>query len=362
MNIFIDLAVNRELPLIKNILRLNAPENIEFLDIKNSDSKIINSATSLIVKNNPETTLKKCPGTPNYLCCDYSVLLFAENCPFNCHYCILNAYFESKINVLFADVEKMVRECEKFLDSNRYLRLGTGEFADSLAMEPYTGFSKLFLTSLYGGKNKSKSKSIDSDRISVEFKTKSCNIDSIINSGYKKNIVLSWSLNAHTIWKVCETGTPSVNERLDAAVKAVEAGYKVAFHFDPVVIFDNWRVEYGEVINLIFNKISDISRIAFVSVGVFRFIPALKHHIQKNFSENSFLLKHEFVTAMDSKMRYPYENRKEVLQFFADSFKNSSVFLYYCMESERAWQETLGFSPKDDNELGDMLWQAITKN
>jgi spore photoproduct lyase len=49
--------------------------------------------TSLRLISFPGEFLKPCPGTKGYICCGYQILNIGTNCPFDCSYCILQAYF-----------------------------------------------------------------------------------------------------------------------------------------------------------------------------------------------------------------------------------------------------------------------------
>ena len=57
--------------------------------------------------------LKPCPGTKEYICCGYKILNVGTNCPMNCSYCILQAYFNKPSLRLFVNLEEhLERICE----------------------------------------------------------------------------------------------------------------------------------------------------------------------------------------------------------------------------------------------------------
>ena len=86
--------------------------------------------------------LKPCPGTDeSYLCCNYWVLNQSSNCPIDCSYCILQYYLTNPVLTQYTNLEDMKEDIRKKTDSEpgRFLRIGTGELADSLAMDHLSG-------------------------------------------------------------------------------------------------------------------------------------------------------------------------------------------------------------------------------
>ena len=53
-----------------------------------------------------------------------------------------------------------------------------------------------------------------------------------------------------------EHNTATLKERLEAMKRVQEAGYKIGIHFDPIIITDNWKEEYRELINYISRIVS----------------------------------------------------------------------------------------------------------
>ena len=80
--------------------------------------------------------LKPCPGTSNHICCGYHVVNTITNCPMDCSYCVLQGYLNNPFLTLYSNWEDLLEEIEAFLSSHpqSFLRLGTGELSDSLAL------------------------------------------------------------------------------------------------------------------------------------------------------------------------------------------------------------------------------------
>ena len=64
----------------------------EALPVQRSDDFDLDKGT-LRLLSFPGQLLKPCPGTREYLCCGYQILNIGTNCPLDCSYCILQAYF-----------------------------------------------------------------------------------------------------------------------------------------------------------------------------------------------------------------------------------------------------------------------------
>src|SRR5262249_10311219 len=87
---------------------------------------------------------KKCPGSDGQVCCNYFVINFASNCPMDCSYCYLQDYLaENAALKVFSNVDDLVKEADAMLSKHRGFpfRVGTGEITDSLALDPYIGFT-----------------------------------------------------------------------------------------------------------------------------------------------------------------------------------------------------------------------------
>jgi hypothetical protein len=87
--------------------------------------------------------------------------------------------------------------------------------------------------------------------------------------------VISWSLNPPKMIREEERRTASLNERTEAAGKCQEKGYLLGFHFDPIIDHEGWERGYEETISFLFRRI-DPGRVAWISLGGFRYPPQLK--------------------------------------------------------------------------------------
>jgi len=294
----------------------------------------------------PGEFLKPCPGTKSYICCGYQILNVGTNCPLDCSYCILQAYFNQPSLRVFVNLEQKLEEIGVLLDQSRdrIFRLGTGEFTDSLALDPYAEWSRFLPVFIRERRN-----------AVLEFKTKTERTQGLLSSQVRDRIVVSWSLNSPFIAATEEHGAPSVRKRLEAARACQEQGFVVGFHFDPIIEHPDWQGRYLETIEMM-DRMIDPARVIWVSLGCFRFMPQLKPVIRKR-HPGSRVLDGEFVPGLDGKMRYFKPIRIELYRFMKQNLDQWSrdLGLYLCMESDEVWRKALGWSPGDSGGLGRYL-------
>lgn len=294
--------------------------------------------------------LRRCPGTRHYLCCGYRILHIGVQCSLQCTYCILQAYFNQPNLRLFGNIEEMLHLLAAELASHPHElhRFGTGEFTDSLLLDPYSQLSNLLVPFFAGRSN-----------AVLELKTKTDFIESLLDLSHGGNTLVAWSLNAPAVRRSEESRAASIGERLRAARRCAEAGYRLAFHFDPLIEHPGWREGYGEVLDRLFDTV-DPRHIVWISLGALRFMPELKAVIQ-NRHPGSRIVYGEFIRGLDGKIRYFRDVRVELFRFVYERIRaaDPSLCVYLCMESEDVWREALGFSPREREGLPAMLDAAV---
>ena len=291
---------------------------------------------TVFIINEERDFFKRCPCTVRAVPCGYTVFNLSFGCIYECTYCYLQEYTNTPGLIFPANVDHFLDRFLSFRDlpatrswqRGTRLRLGTGEFSDSLMLDDLTGYS-IPLVEFFRGR----------DDVIFEFKTKSVNIGNLLKMEGDENIVVGWSLNPQKIIDSNEFYATSLAERIEAARRIVEAGYRVAFHFDPVFYYDGWEDDYREVIEKISGVIDSV-KIAWISLGTLRFNPALKKIIEARFPGND-ILNAEMVLGFDDKLRYPDRLRYLIYRFLIDALTEYSRTLpiYLCMEERSMWEE-----------------------
>ena len=148
--------------------------------------------------------IERCPGTKNALCCNYFVANLALNCHFDCTYCYLQSYLNTQRITVNTNLHDFLAEVEDLAAANKghNIRIGTGELADSLALDEMTGFSKEIVPVFSRYTN-----------VLLELKTKGDYVDNLLSVDPNGRTVIAWSLNPQNIIDSEEYKTASLHWR-----------------------------------------------------------------------------------------------------------------------------------------------------
>ena len=296
-------------------------------------------------------SIKACPGFSNELvCCNYFTLDLIENCPFECTYCILQAFLNKPVITIHANLEEILEQVGRLTSSQpgTLFRVGTGEHSDSLALDHILGVKAHVIRYFAKLPN-----------ALLELKTKSKHVDHLLDLPHGGKTVISWSVNPEIIVEQEEHKTARLTERLEAARKVSEAGYKVAFHFDPMINYPEWEKGYQNLVDQIFGSVPP-DRIAWISLGALRYISSLKSVVDERFP-NSRIFLGEFVPGKDGKMRYLSKIRQRMFRKVQQRIKKLAprIPTYLCMENSTIWEKTMAYQPQDAKVLEDKLVTSL---
>lgn len=293
---------------------------------------------AIYLKEYKGSFLRFCPGTRHYRCCGYRIIHIGENCPLSCSYCILQAYFQDRLLKVWANQDDLFTELGKTFGTNANMRfrVGTGEFTDSLCLEPLTGYSADLIHFLGGFPN-----------VVLELKSKFIDLSWMDSVPRPDRVLPAWSMNAPQVTAEEEKGASSLEDRLQAARTCAENGFRVCLHFDPIIRFDGWREGYAETIDMIFDYLRP-ENIAYMSLGSFRHMPGLEKVIRLRHPHSRYI-HNEYVVGIDGKMRLLRPLRLEQFHFLVKRLRGHGLNrqLYFCMESDEVWREVMGRVPAE---------------
>jgi spore photoproduct lyase len=286
--------------------------------------------------------VKPCPATSEpYLCCRYTVLNAQSQCPMDCAYCVLQAYLNSPCQTVFVNMDDILEQAGHLLDESpgRLFRIGTGELADSLALDELTSTARECIEFFAARPN-----------ALFELKTKTVRVDGALDAKSRR-AVLSWSVNPPSVVAAEEHGAAPLERRLEAAARCAEAGFLIGFHFDPILDVPDCEREYADLADRLFDAV-DPSRVAWISLGSLRYPPALGDVIRMRFPKSRIGFG-EMIRGLDGKMRYPRPLRTALYRSVVERIRRRSddVFVYFCMESRPVWEKVMGFAPRDNADL-----------
>ena len=282
---------------------------------------------------NKHAFLKICPCTKEAKRCGYWILNVGFGCPVDCSYCYLQMYSNAPGMVLPANIEDYYGYIKEFDGKvNKKTRIGTGEFTDSLAFDKYTKYSSYLIPFFKDMKN-----------LVLELKTKVAGVDTVIRSQPNDNVVISWSINTRRVAEKYEQGAASIDERIDAALNLAERGFRIGFHFDPIVYYNTWEEDYESVARELFSYKPIREKTAWISLGTLRYTPGLKQMAEMRFEDNLIFYEGEFFEDTGGKLRYPRDLRIKMYNKMIGWVRRTGMrsWIYLCMEPETLWKETI---------------------
>lgn len=280
-------------------------------------------------------------------CCNLLTLDAVESCGFDCSYCSIQSFYNQNTITFdsgFADKLKNMQ-----LEPNKTYHIGTGQSSDSLMWGNREGVLDALFDFARSNPN-----------IILEFKTKSDNIKYFLENDVPKNILCTWSLNTQTIIDNEEHLTASLEKRIGAARKVADKGVKVGFHFHPIVEYENYLEEYGEVYAKLITEFSP-KEVALVSFGTLTFIkPVIKKLREREFRSKITQMPFEDASGKSS---YPHATKVEMFSHAYISFKpwHKDVFFYLCMEEHSMWNDSFGYQYATNNDFERAMLFAYTQ-
>ena len=308
-----------EVPSLRQWLREGAKHRFSPADYNRRRETILVGAAS-------PRPFQPCPCSPSTHGCGYHIYDLAAGCSYDCSYCFLQEYANTPGLFFPAWARPAAGLLERYR-GNRRLRIGTGEFADSLALDSLTGYSRE-LVEFFRGR----------EGVVFEFKTKSDEVGGLLDLDPGDNIVIGFSLSPPGAAAVFDHGAPPPPRRLAAAEDCRDAGYRVAFHLDPVVFLPGWEEGYRQLIRELRDRFLP-EQVAWLSLGTVRFRPRMLQVLERRFPGDP-ILDQELFPGYDGKLRYLPGVRvatyRRLLDFFGP--ERSRWPLYLCMEDADTWR------------------------
>jgi len=334
---------------------VNSMEEITpFVDASSKKSEIQSGKKILYLNNYKGEVVKFCPAKSpgDYLCCNLHTVNLMSNCVYNCAYCILQACLTNPVMQVHCNLDEIFRELEE-LDSKvgSSMRICTGEIADSLALDPVLNQAAFLIDFFKDRKN-----------LILELKTKSDCVDHLLELEHKNRTLISFSLNPAQVVQKLEFHTASLEQRLVAARKVLDAGYQVAFNLDPVIYYPGWKRDYDLFLKDLCARFQP-GEIAFLHIGLLRHTPGLDGIVRQRFP-GSDLFDQEFVQGPDKKYRYSRPVRDEMYGFLYERLKDwdHDIPAYSCVEKSSHWRKFSSLQPSNVMEVQDHVLRRVREN
>ncbi|NMA02518.1 MAG: spore photoproduct lyase [Clostridia bacterium] len=163
-----------------------------------------------------------------------------SGCIGQCEYCYLNTnlgerpYMRINVNIddILAQAENYIKE--RLPEETIFEGSAT---SDPVPIEPYSHALKktieYFAQSQHGR---------------FRFVTKYTDIDTLLDIEHKGNSEIRFTLNTNRVIKDYENRTPSMEKRIEASKKIIQAGYPMGFLIAPVFLYDGWKKDYQHLL------------------------------------------------------------------------------------------------------------------
>ncbi|MFI5353949.1 MAG: radical SAM protein, partial [Candidatus Binatales bacterium] len=299
----------------------------------------------MVVMRRRSPFMMACPAASSeFACCGYLVLALASNCPMDCSYCFLQEYVADNPSFqVYANYAEAFEELERMTHKapGRNFRVGTGELADSLAFDRLTGISRDLVE--YFAR---------SDALLLELKTKTDEIDNLLAVDPKGHTLVSWTLSPEAVFASSEHRTAPPTERIRSAKRVADAGYRVAFHLDPIIAYPDAERDYLQLLDALFDNLAP-ERISFISLGGLRMPPALRAAARRRFPGDP-MLAGEDVLSPDGRYRTFAPLRLRIYRALSERIRTAAPRLphYLCMERPKVSAAVLGAPAPNPAALG----------
>lgn len=175
----------------------------------------------------------------NYKTSDYLVPYTSSGCTAMCMYCYLVCNYNKCAYLrLFVNREQMLEKIIKTAQkSEKQLTFEIGSNSDLVLENTITGNLVWTIENF-----------TNTEKGFLTFPTKFDMVDEILPLQHNGKIIIRMSVNPEEIINKVEFGTSRLKGRIEALNKLAEAGYKIGILIAPVILVENWKELYTELI------------------------------------------------------------------------------------------------------------------
>ena len=267
-----------------NIEQMRKKENSEFLNMKRN----------LIIG-----TRKTHKFVPNHKTSDFLVPYTSSGCTAACMYCYLVCNYNKCAYLrLFVNREEMLEKIINVVNkSDKDLTFEIGSNSDLILENTITSNLPWTIEEFKS-----------SPKGHLTFPTKFEMVDDILGIDHKGKITIRMSVNPENIINQFEFGTSRLQGRINAINKLKDAGYNVGIIIAPVILVDNWKKLYLDLIKKLASQLSTkVKKDAFFEV-IFMTYSFVHTKINEAVFSNANLLYNKDIMTGRGKGKYMYKN------------------------------------------------------
>lgn len=248
---------------------------------------------------------------PNDKSADFIVPFTSSGCSAMCLYCYLMCHFNTNSYLrVFMNRDEMIEKVKKNikkLGEHKIYELGCN--SDMVLENTITGNLRWAIEEF--GKL---------DLATATFATKFDQVDSLLDAKHNGNTQMRISVNPKELIARVEFGTSSLKQRITAANKMFEAGYRVGLNIAPIMLVDNYKELYEELFKTLRDNLSEgLKKQAFLEV-IFMTYGTVNYLVNTESMPNAINLldKQKMRPKGPGKYTYRNEYRDEATDFIVD--------------------------------------------
>lgn len=158
------------------------------------------------------------------------------------------------------------------------------------------------------------------DKGMLTFPTKFDMVDPILELDHQGKIIVRMSVNPQEIISQIEIGTSPLKNRIQAINKLKKAGYKVGILIAPVVMVEDWKEKYTDLVKYLFENLDEeVKKDVFFEI-IFMTYSYIHKAINQEAFPNAMNLYNKDLMTVRGRGRYTYkkEVKEEGSRFFAE--------------------------------------------
>ena len=250
----------------------------------------------------------------NHKTSDYLVPYTSSGCTAMCMYCYLVCNYNKCAYLrLFVNREEMLQKIIKTAEkSEKELTFEIGSNSDLILENTITGNLKWTIENF-----------ANTPKGYLTFPTKFDMVDDILSLNHNGKVIVRVSVNPEEIINKVEFGTSRLKGRIEAINKLKEAGYKIGILIAPVIMVDNWKELYLELIQRLNEELSEkVKNDVFFEI-IFMTYSFIHTKINEEAFPNAINLYNKELMTGRGKGKYMYKNglREDGEQFFRKNMR-----------------------------------------
>ena len=264
---------------------------------KNQNSEFANMKQNIIIG-----VRKTHKHVENHKVSNYLVPYTSSGCIAMCMYCYLVCNFNKCSYMrLFVNREQMLDKIKKVANKNeKDLVFEIGSNSD-LVLENTITNNLVWTIENFASNHKGL----------LTFPTKFSMVDPILPLNHNGKIIFRMSVNPQEIIREIEIGTSPLKNRVEAINKVKEAGYKVGILIAPVILVDNWKELYKELIEYLYENLTEkVKKDVFFEI-IFMTYSYVHRMINKEAFPNKTELYNKEIMTVRGRGRYMYKKEEK---------------------------------------------------